>query len=78
MKNFKQILSNIEPLVIVLNNLSGYLSSFLKNIDSIGNFPERVLKPKFDIINARGLYKDKELIIREELEYCIEIGRAHV
>lgn len=71
-KNFKLILSSVEPLVMVMNNLSGYLQNFLKNVESFGNFPERVLKPKFDMINARALYKDKELIIREELEYCIE------
>ena len=71
-KNLKQILGHIEPLVMVMNNLSNYLSKFLKNLESLGNFPERVLKPKFDVITARGIYKDKELIIREELESCIE------
>ena len=71
-KNFKLILSSLEPLVMVMNNLTGYLQNFLKNVESYGNFPEKVLKPKFDIISARALYKDKELIIREELEYCIE------
>ena len=71
-KNIKHILNQIEPLISVMSNLSNYLTRFLKNLNSLGNFPERVLKPKFDIITARGIYKDKELIIREELEACIE------
>ena len=57
---------------MVMSNLGGYLTRFLKNLASLGNFPERVLKPKFDIITTRGIYKDKELIIREELELCID------
>lgn len=37
----------------------------------MGSVSERLLLPKFDIISARGVYRDKEIIIREELEACL-------
>lgn len=44
------------------------MEEWSKRIYSLGNYPERVLKPKINYMELGTLYKQKEIVIEEELE----------
>lgn len=67
------LIEKINQIVEVYLNMENILGEWAKRIHILGNYPERILKPKINYMELGALYKQKEIIISEELENIDDI-----
>lgn len=66
--NENVLIEKVNQIVDVFVDMGGILDNWVKRIYALGKFPERVLKPKINYMELGTLYKQKEIVISEELE----------
>lgn len=67
-ENEDLLIKKINEIAGILVNMDKILSEWTKRISSFGVNPEKFLRPSIDFSELRNFYKQKEVIITEELE----------
>ena len=72
-RNVPEIKSKINDIVDVMLNLDKMINEWMHRVDSLGSYPERLLRPKVDLLKLGGIFKQKELVVMEELENLYDL-----
>jgi len=72
-RKIDHIQDKINDIVDVLLNLDHMIDEWTRRMDSLGSYPERMLKPKIDLLKLGGIFKQKELVVMEELENLYDL-----